>query len=239
MQVGQTEVVPILQLGIPSVCHEDDVLLDVLLHYEPRAATQTEPLALTNGVEPVTTMGAHHFTCFDVDDTSLLFAQEATQEIVVVYLAQETDALTVLAACRGQSCPYGNIAYLLLHQVSDGEDGVCKLFVRKLRQEVRLVLHRVFGCPQPNQSTLFDTLGIVSCGNKVVILAYALFEGSELDKAVAHDIGIGGQPLLHSLYGIAHHLFPIFFLQVGDLQLQAVFASGGLRQFNVLLCRAR
>ena len=39
MHVGQTEIMSVLQLGVPSVSHKDDILLDVLLDYEPRAAT--------------------------------------------------------------------------------------------------------------------------------------------------------------------------------------------------------
>ena len=39
VHVGQAEIVSVLQLGVPSVCHEDDILLDVFLDYEPRAAT--------------------------------------------------------------------------------------------------------------------------------------------------------------------------------------------------------
>ena len=37
VHVRQTEVVAVLQLGVPSVSNEDDVLLHVLLHDKPRS----------------------------------------------------------------------------------------------------------------------------------------------------------------------------------------------------------
>ena len=39
VEVGKAEVVAILQLCVPTLSHEDDVLLDVLLDHKPWAAT--------------------------------------------------------------------------------------------------------------------------------------------------------------------------------------------------------
>ena len=39
VHVGQTEIMSVLQLGVPPASHEDNVLLDVFLNYKPRAST--------------------------------------------------------------------------------------------------------------------------------------------------------------------------------------------------------
>lgn len=66
-------------------------------------------------MEPETAMVPHNLARLNVDDATFLFAHELTQKVVVVYLAQETDALTVLAAGTGQSCLDGNLPDFLLH----------------------------------------------------------------------------------------------------------------------------
>ena len=75
--------------------------------------------------------------------------------------------------------------------------------------------------------------------HKVVEPADALFESPELYQPVAHHVGVRRQALPHALYGVAHHLLPVFLLQVRHLQPEPVLASRGLREFDVLLSRAR
>lgn len=87
MEVGKAEVVAVLQLRVPAVGYEDDVLLDVLLDHEPWAAAQAEPLALPDGVEPVAAMCADDLARLDVNDLSFLFAHEAAHKVVVVDLS--------------------------------------------------------------------------------------------------------------------------------------------------------
>ena len=41
VKVGETEVVAVLQLSVPAVRHEDDVVLDVLFHHEPGSAAES------------------------------------------------------------------------------------------------------------------------------------------------------------------------------------------------------
>ena len=75
-------------------------------------------------MEPEATMMSYHLTCLYVYDLSFLLAHKLAQEIVVINLSEETDTLTVLAACAGQFCIQGYLANLLLHQMTDGEDGM-------------------------------------------------------------------------------------------------------------------
>ena len=150
VQVGQAEVMTVLQPGVPAVRHEHDVLPYVLLDDEPGAAPESQPLPLADGVEPVSAMRADDLSRLDVDDASLLLSHKSAQEIVVVYLAQEADALAVLPAGRGQSGLYRDVPHLLLHQVSYGEERVLQLVIRELGEEVRLVLHGVLGRTQEN-----------------------------------------------------------------------------------------
>ncbi len=217
VQVGQAEVVPVLQLRVPAVSHEDDVLADILLHYEPWSAAQSQALALSDGVEPITSVMADYTSCLDVDDLALLFAQQSAHELVVVNLPQETDALTVLSVCTGKTGFLCQSAHFVLHEVTDRKYGMPKLLVCELGQEVGLVLDGI-GCrTEPYESVALNASGIMTCGDIVVMTANLLFERAKLDEAVAHHIGIGCQAKLDSLDCIAHDLFPIFLLEVGHL----------------------
>ena len=154
MEVRQAEVVSVLQLRVPAVCHEDDVLLHVLLHDEPRTAAQAQAFPLTNGVEPEAFVLADNLACLDVDNLALLFAQEAAQEVVVVYLTKEADALAVLASGTWQLGIKSNLPYLLLHQMSYRKERMAELFVAELREEVRLVLDWVFRRTEPHLASI-------------------------------------------------------------------------------------
>ena len=69
--------------------------------------------------------------------------------------------------------------------------------------------------------------------------AHLLLEGTELDEAVAHDVGIGGQAAPDAVDDVAHHAVPVRLLQVGHLQAEAILASRCLAELDVLLGRAR
>ena len=133
----------------------------------------------------------------------------------------------------------GYLAHLLLHQPSQWESRVAELVVGELSQEVCLVLYGVDGCAQPHQPVALNIGGIVAGGHKVVLVAYALFERTELDEAVAHDVGVRRQTLLDAFDGVAHHLVPVFLLQVGDLEVESVHAGRGAGQLDVLVGCAR
>ena len=182
---------------------------------------------------------SHHLACLYVDDLALLLTHEAAQEIVVVDLSQEADALAILASGTGQLGIDGYLSYLFLHQSAQRKDGVLQLVIGELCQEVGLILDRVNGCSQPHHIVLPDIRGIMAGGNMVVGMSDALLKGSELDKTVAHHVRIGRQSLLDTFHGITDHQIPVFLLQVGHLQVKSILARCSLREFDVLLCRAR
>ncbi len=225
----------VLQLRVPSVRHEHDVLLHIFLHHKPGSAAQSQALALTDGVEPEAFVASHNLARLDVDDASLLLAHETCEELVVVDFPQKADALTVLAAGTGQMCFLSNAPHLAFGQMTDGEQTVAELLVCELCQKIRLVLHRVGSRAQPHFAVLLDARGIMPGCYKVVVVPHQFVECPELDETVAHHIGVGRKPFLHALYGVAHHALPIFLLQVGDGEREPILPCGGLREFYVLL----
>ena len=79
--------------------------------------------------------------------------------------------------------------------------------------------------------------GIMPCGDAVVVLATPFFEGTEFDELVAHHVGIGRQPLLHRLDSVAHHVVPVFLVQVHLLKAAAVFFGDVGSDLDVLFGR--
>ena len=179
-------------------------------------------------------MRAQDAVGFDVDDFALLLAEEAAQEVVVVYFAQEADALRVFAACGRQLGLQGDAPHLFLHQVSDREEQTLHLHAGQLRQEVGLVLHRIFGGAEPGLPVALHDGGVVSRGDFVVAVSDLLLEGAELDEPVAHHVGVGSQSGFHALHGVAHHALPVLLLQVDDLKGQPVASRGGPAELHIL-----
>ena len=53
MEVADGEILLVGRLRVVAMRHVDDILLRVFLDDEPRAATQSHPLTLSDGVEPM------------------------------------------------------------------------------------------------------------------------------------------------------------------------------------------
>ena len=94
-------------------------------------------------MEPESLVLANLLARLQFNDVARLFAQVATDVVVVVDLAQEADALRVLAMGWCQVFALGYFAHFLLHHVSDGEESLLQLPVVYLSQKVRLVLYGV------------------------------------------------------------------------------------------------
>ena len=129
----------------------------------------------------------------------------------------------------------GDFADAGLGHVADGEDEVLELVVGDARQEVGLVLDGVDGGAQPLEAVTLDGGGIVAGGGEVELVAPALLEESELDHAVAHDVGVGGEALSHGLEGILHHVVPIFLVERDHLEGEAVAGGDALAHLDVFL----
>ena len=95
MEVCEAEMVAVLSLAGIRMGNIDDVALDVFAGDKPWAAAQSEPLALADGVKPITMVAADDASRFPLDDVALLLAQKRAQVVVVVDFAQETDTLAV------------------------------------------------------------------------------------------------------------------------------------------------
>ena len=117
------EVIAVGFNGVIAVHHPQDVALHVLLDDVPRAAAEAEPFALSDGVEPEAAMHAEHATCLAVDDLSGLLAEVLADVVVVVDLAEEADALAVLAVGGQQVFALGDGPHFGLGQMADGEAG--------------------------------------------------------------------------------------------------------------------
>ena len=88
-------------LGVVAVADVEDVALHVLLHHKPRAAAQSESLALADGVELVAMVQANNLARFLLHHFARPFAQQAAEVAGIVNLSQEADALAVAPVCGG------------------------------------------------------------------------------------------------------------------------------------------
>ena len=76
----------ILLAGAVAVAYINGIVLNVLLNHIPGPATQAQPLALANGVEPVAIVLTQLAASFYFNNWPLLHAQVAANEVVIVYL---------------------------------------------------------------------------------------------------------------------------------------------------------
>ena len=93
VEVEQVDTVAILCVGVVALGNIEDIFLNILLHHKPRAATEKETFALSDGVEPISAVGTQYFASLQLHNLALALTKVAAQEVVVVYLTQETDAL--------------------------------------------------------------------------------------------------------------------------------------------------
>src|SRR5437762_13596703 len=90
-----------LQVAV-GVRHVNAVRCHVLLHDIPRATRQADALALADGIEPEPAMLGQRPAGLQLDDLAGPFAKVKSNEFPILYLAQKTDALAVLAVAIGQ-----------------------------------------------------------------------------------------------------------------------------------------
>ena len=213
----------------------DDVVIDVLAHDIPRAAAQAQALALPDGVEPVAAVLAQLAPCLQLDDGAGTLAQVASDEVVIVNLAQEADTLAVTAMSIGQAHLLGDAAHLLLGHVAYGEHDMAQLLVGDLCQEIGLVLDGI-DCRGQVFHAVDDTgCGIMARRRHVKVFAPTLLKEAELDHAVAHHVGVGREAGLDGAQGILHHVIPVLLVQRHHLERQAVAVSDEGAHLDVLL----
>ena len=99
-----------------------------------------------------------------------------------------------------------------------------------------MVLHRIGTRAEPLPAFGVDfRLGVMTCGNEIVVMATFLIEGTELNQSVAHHIGIRRQTRTHLLHRIGRHLIPVFLMTVDDFQLTAILMRHRRRHLQILL----
>ena len=83
-----------------------------------------EPLALPDGMEPQAVVGADLHACLVLEHGAGPLAQVLLQKLVVVHLAEEADALRVLALPVGQREASRRLAHLRLGELAHREHDV-------------------------------------------------------------------------------------------------------------------
>ena len=226
-------------LRVVAVAYVEYVLLHVLLHHKPGSAAEAESLALAYGVVPQGAVASYHFPGLQFHHVAGAVAQVTPYVVVVVYLSEEADALTVLALGVDEVLRLGYLPYLVLHVVAYGEDGLVQLPALYLCQEVGLILYGVGAGNEPlvPLGVALGT-GIVAGGYEVVLVPHLAVEGTKLDEPVAHHVGVGRKSRLYLLHGVACHLVPVFAVAVHHLQPAPVLVCHGGGHLQVFLRRA-
>ena len=121
----------------------------------------------------------------------------ASDKVVIVNFAEETNPLTILAVGIRHMRFYGYTAHFGFGEVADGKHQVADLFVGYPRKKIGLVLYRVDSGSQPRLAVDNVGGGVVACSRLVKFMPPPLFEETELDHFVAHNVGIGRKPFAH------------------------------------------
>ena len=181
-------------------------------------------------------MLANALASLQFDYIARLLAQVATDVVVIVNLAKETDALRVLALGVNQVLALGYHTHLILHVVAYWEQRLLKLPVGYLCQEIGLVLHWVRTGAEPFITILVGFChSVVASGYQVVVVTTFFVERAKLYQSVAHHVRVGCKSCAHFVHGVACHLVPILLVAVYHLQLAAVLVGHGSSHLEVLL----
>ena len=157
-------------------------------------------------------MRTQFLTSLQFDNHPFLFSQKAADKIIVVYLPEKTDTLTIFPSGTRQSGFIGNLTHFLFHQTSNGKHEFGNLQVINLCEKVRLVFHRVFRCAQPSFTVALQGGGIMTGCRKVEIFPDTLFKAAEFDKLITHHVRIRCQSLPNFINGIRRHILPILLM---------------------------
>mmetsp|Transcript_8825 Transcript_8825/g.25649 ORF Transcript_8825/g.25649 Transcript_8825/m.25649 type:complete len:495 (-) Transcript_8825:84-1568(-) len=242
----------------------DDELVggDALAGYKPRAEVRVaavqqgpEAAALADGVEPEALVLPDHLAGCEVADDALGLAEVCAQEVVEGDLAQEADALAVLARRRGQAEAAASKAERRIRQhtvtregahhrlvhAADREDEPVDLVLAQRRQEVCLVFEVVAAAHEAHAiaaGIIAHRARIVARGNwrrgPPVHLAQNIDEGAELYAAVAHNVRVRCAAGLGLGHRVAHDAVPVGLLQAHALERHRRQSAGRVRLADLL-----
>src|SRR5436190_20206417 len=126
-----------------GVRDEELVCRKILFDDVPRSAGKTQAFALADGVKPNAFVFAQDFVRLDVDDLAFAFAQMVTHKLGVLYFAEKTNPLAILAFAIRQVELQRHAANLLLDEMPNRKPKPRKLLLVQARQKVGLVFHRI------------------------------------------------------------------------------------------------
>ena len=195
-------------------------------------------MTLPDGMEPQALVLANLLASLQFQYIAGVLAEIPLYIIIILNLAQEADALRILALGIHQVLALGYLPHLILHVMTDGKERLTQLPIIDLSQKIRLVLHGVGTRGEPFLSVNPFRLGIMSRGNEVVVVPHLFIEGTELNQSVAHHVGIGRESGPHLVHGVFRHLTPIFLMAVHHLQPAAKAMGHRRRHLKVFLRRA-
>ena len=166
------------------------------------------------------------------------FAKIAFDVFVVIDIAEEADALAILAARVDEMFAFGHFAHFVFHEMPDGKDGFLQLPTINLREKIGLIFHWVGTCREPFAAV--DPLGlrIMSRGDEGIIVTHFLVESAKFDEPIAHHVGVGCVAGAHLFHGVARHLVPIFAVAIHNFELAAIALGHGCRHLHILFAVA-
>lgn len=127
VEVMQRKVLLIGSLRVIAMTHVKNIALHIFLHHKPGTAPEAKSLALSYGVKPQSLVLTDALARFQLYHITRIVAQVTADIVIVVDLPQETDALAVAALGIDKVFCLGYLTHLVLHMMSNGEDGLAKL----------------------------------------------------------------------------------------------------------------
>lgn len=235
MEIVERKILLVCRLRIITMTHIQDIVLYILLNHEPGTAAKAQALALADGMKPQTLVLAYALARFHLYDIARFLAQITADIIIIIYLSQEADSLTVLALGIYQMLLLGYLANLILDMMADREN---RFSIASSLSEPgnRSGLYRIRTRDKPFVA-IFIRFGlrIMPRGDEVVVVTHLLIEGAKLNQAVAHHVRIRRKTSLHLLHRITGYLVPIFMMAVNHLQFAPILSSHSRSHLQVLL----
>ena len=178
-------------------------------------------------------------SAFRVHDFAGLVRQVVAQEIAHFYLADETDALAVFLACRGEAVFFRKNTHFRFQQIPKGKDGAGYLVRAHQGQEVGLVLVRVPPAQDESPLRRVHPAGVMAGGDVVEPLFQGIIQkDAEFHFPVAQYVRIGRISGAVAFNQIIHDAGAVFVHQVNDPEFNTCCLGDGQSVLNVLFPRA-
>ena len=219
-------------VGREILLHDDEVFV-------VGVGRQADALALADGVAVQAAMLADRLAG-GVRDRSGGVGDMPLQEVLHRHLAEEADALAVLAFGVRQLRVGGELAHLGLQQFADREDRLRELFLAEQREEVGLILVRVEAFEEVERPVGVRAATRVMAGRDDVeaVLERLAQEDPELHLAVADDVGVRGEALAVAVDQVLDDRLTVVLDEVDDPEGQAEVLCYRLGVAHVVLPRA-